>query len=221
MKGVLFILISSVFTIFCRASDEIKLMAYDIPAILQADKQGEYDLIIEQVNKLQQQKWRYAIAPPARVDSMFESNLIDCILPYDKAFYPGTKVINSAPLNIAKARIYSLSTESMSLNALKGKKVGARIGMLYGPEFDALKLDIKYVNSVEQNVEKLLSQRIDAFVAWSPDVEAVLLKKGLTLISSEPFVVHNEAFLCHDTPVSRAFIILFNEGIDKLTLKKQ
>lgn len=220
MKRGGFVLLSWLVSYFCHGYDEIKLMAYDIPAILQADKHGEYDLIIEQVNKLQGQKWRYTIAPPARVDKMFENKLIDCILPYDKAFYFDKTAINSAPLNIAKARIYSLSNEAMSLSSLKGKIIGARTGMLYGPEFDALNLNVSYVGSIEQNIEKLLSQRIEAFVAWSPDIEAALLKKGLTLIRSEPFVIHHEAFLCHDTPISRTFIATFNNGLEKIKSAK-
>ncbi|XQW86108.1 hypothetical protein ACOYR1_05055 [Thalassotalea piscium] len=221
MKVICFVVVSWVTSFFSQAQDEIKLMAYDIPAVLQKDKQGKYDLIIEQVRIIQKQQWHYSLAPPPRVDKMFEEKMIDCILPFDKAFYSDPTVINSAPLNIAKARIYSLNNKIMSLISLKNKRVGARKGMLYGPEFDALNLNVSYVGHVNQNIEKLLSERIDAFVAWSPDVEAILLKKGLTLMRSEPFIVHNEAFLCHDSKKTRAFISLFNQGLRQLMSTEQ
>ncbi|GHE84861.1 transporter substrate-binding domain-containing protein [Thalassotalea profundi] len=221
MKGGFFTLLIGMISFFCYSSEQIKLMAYDIPAILQADKQGEYDLVIEQVRQLQQEKWFYTVAPPARVDKMFEQKVVDCILPFDKAFHPNKNTINSVPLNIAKARIYSISGQFESLNALVGKKVGARTGMLYGPEFDSLNLDVKLVGHIDQNIEKLLSQRIDAFVAWSPDIDAALNKKGLTFIRSDAFIVHNEAFLCHDTPIARSFIETFNKGMSQIKSEVQ
>lgn len=85
--------------------------------------------------------------------------------------------------------------------------------MLYGPEFEALKLNVELVSRIEQNIEKLLSGRIDAFLAWAPDIDAVLTKKNIQLVRGKSFVIHNDAFLCHDTPKTRQFIVEFNRGI--------
>lgn len=220
IKAFNFLLINILISFNADASIEIKLLAYDIPSILQQDKQGEYDQLFKRVNAELKQNWTYNIAPPARVDKMFESKRVDCIIPFEKSFHPLKETINSLPLNIAEARIYSLSEEATSISWLKGKTVGARTGMLYGAEFDNIKKDkktyISLVGKVEQNVEKLLSKRIDAFVAWSPDVERAVTEKKITLSRSKPFLTHNDAFLCHDTPKSRAFIALFNRGLNKV-----
>lgn len=221
MHKLFFVLMLGGISSICNASDEIKLMAYDIPSILQKDKQGEYDLLIAKVKALKKQNWKYEIAPPGRVDQMFESKLIDCILPYDKAFYYNKNTLNSAPLNKATARIYTLDKKLVKLSDLKGKRVGARTGMIYGPLFNAANLDLHYVSRIEQNIDKLLSKRIDAFVAWSPDVEAILQSKKVSLIRSEPFIIHNEAFLCHDTAKARVFIKVFNDGLAKAQSEKQ
>jgi len=194
-------------------------MAYDIPDVLQSDKQGMYDLLIEKAANNQQQRWDYTIAPPARVDEMFNQNVVDCIIPYDKSFHLNKQTINTLPLFVATARIYSRHQVIQQLQDLKGLSVGARKGMLYGPEFDQLNLNVNYVTRIGQNIDKLVSDRIDAFVAWSPDAEAAMQKKEVAFYRSEPFVAHNDAFLCHDTPKARAFVEQFNQGLKNITEK--
>ncbi len=194
-------------------------MAYDIPDVLQSNKQGMYDKLIAKAASNQQQPWDYTIAPPARVDEMFNQKLVDCIIPFDTAFHQNKQTINTLPLYVATARIYSRRQIIQQLQDLKGLRVGARKGMLYGPEFDKLKLNVNYVTRIEQNIDMLSADRIDAFVAWSPDAEAAMNKKAVTFLRSEPFIAHNDAFLCHDTPKTRAFVAQFNQGLKSITKK--
>lgn len=202
----------------CRtahAFEEIKLLAYDIPSILQSDKKGEYDKLISKAAALENTSWHYNVAPPSRVDKMFEEKLVDCIIPYDKVFHINKNTVNTTALGVATASIFSVEKKYASLSELAHLKVGARIGMLYGAEFDKSNLTVEYVARIEQNINKLLSNRINAFVAWSPDVDAVLKTKNIKLQRSNPFVVHNDAFLCHNTDKARKFIKLFNSGMIK------
>jgi len=204
------------------ANETLDIVVYDIPAILQLDKQGQYDQIISAVQRQQNEQWNYTVAPPGRVDKLFDLNKADCIFPFDKRFHKNSNTVNSLPVHVAQAYIYSLPhlPPIKSLTELKGKRIGARTGMLYGPEFDKLNLDIKYVTQIEQNIDKLLSGRIDAFVAWAPDSIAAFKRKNITPTSdTRPFITHNDAFLCHDTPKSRAFINSFNKALRKITAK--
>ncbi len=200
---------------FSHAFSNIKIASYDIPAIIQADGKGEYDKIFQQVNGITDSKLQYQVLPPARVDIMFNSKQIDCILPFDKKFHEDANTINSMPFSIAQAYIYSAKgTQALTLNQLKNKKVGARLGMLYGPEFDDAQLNVEYVSYIEQNIDKLNAGRIDAFVAWAPDsIQAFKNKSIGNLPHTKSFIRHNDAFLCHDTIAARKFIKTFNRGL--------
>lgn len=193
----------------------LKLAAYDIPALLQKDGKGKYDVLIkrfgQQVNKL----WQYDILPPSRADRLFAIKAIDCIVPYDAYFSPLENVINSSPLDVAKAYVFTAEDTApiQHLAELTGKRVGARNGMLYGGEFDNKKFNIQLVEAIKQNIDKLQAGRIDAFVAWAPDVFYTFKELGMeALPHADPFVIHKDAFLCHNTPQAQQFIDEFNRG---------
>lgn len=203
-------------------AQEMKIAGYDIPALIQKDGSGEYDQKIANIQTQLAENWQYDILPPARADKLFDAKALDCIFPYDRKFHLNKQTINSLPLGIAKAYIYSKAGTMPFKNIvqLQGLRVGARIGMLYGPEFDALSLHVEYVTTLEQNIDKINQSRIDAFVAWSPDSDAAFNNKNMApLPHGAPFVEHNDAILCHDTPKNRIFIDSFNKAI--LSLKGQ
>lgn len=201
------------------STDKIKLAAYDIPFILQSDAKGDYDKVFEQVKIIADRTWHYDVLPPARVDLLFDFGKVDCIVPFDKKFHHNIDTINSDHFFIATAYIYTIAGSNPidSLKQLVNKKVGARNGMLYGPEFDALNLRIEYVESIAQNIEKLNAGRIDAFVAWSPDSLAAFKEKGIEpLPHALPFITHKDSFLCHNTSQSIQFIEEFNRALKQV-----
>jgi len=200
----------------------IKLLAYNIPSIIEINGEGKYDLLFKQVKLSAQQSWHYQVMPPARADKMFQFNKADCIFPFDKAFHNDKSTIASDYFTIAEAYIFSAEDTQpfTSLKQLIGKRVGARNGMLYGPEYNELNLNVSLVDSIEQNLEKLKSGRIDAFLAWAPDVMAFFnAKKMQPLPHAQPFVFHHDAFLCHNSIQTKQFISEFNQAL--LTIKQQ
>jgi len=201
-------------------AQDVRIAGYDIPALIQKDGTGEYDQKITNIQTKLSKTWQYKILPPARADKLFDAKALDCIFPYDRNFHPNKQTINSLPLGIAQAYIYSNAGSSpiVNIKQLQGLRIGARIGMLYGPEFDSLNLHVEYVTTLEQNIDKIKQGRIDAFVAWSPDSDAAFERKKMPpLPHGEPFVEHNDAILCHDTLKNRAFINNFNQAM--LSLK--
>jgi hypothetical protein len=197
----------------------IKLLAYSIPAILESSGKGKYDQLFQLVKHQAKRSWQYQVMPPARVDKMFEYHKADCIFPFDKAFQTDQTTISSDYFTVAQAYIFSAegSKPFTSLTQLLGKRVGVRNGMLYGPEYEKLGLKVNLVDSIEQNLEKLQSGRIDAFLAWAPDVMAFFAEKQMKpLPHAAPFVLHHDAFLCHGTEKSRQFIKEFDQALVKL-----
>lgn len=198
----------------------VTLGAYDIPTLLQKDGKGSYDLIFAEVNKIAGKNWRYQVLPPSRVDKDFASKVLDCIIPLDKDFFAGGNVMQSDFFNMAKIYIFTKegSQPLAGVADLKGLKVGARRGMPYGPEFDAAGLKVNYSNTIEQNIKKVQAGRIDAFVAYVPDAWFAFKSLGLKMLphNDVPMIVHEDGFLCHDTPDSRLFIKEFNTALTQL-----
>lgn len=194
--------------------------AYLIPGALEENKVGDYDKILTVISKMIGKPINYEVLPPARVENGLKTGSLDCVIPLDRRFWDGKEsLINSEPLNVAKIFIFSRKNEGpyTSLDQLKGKKLGARRGMPYGPKIDKDYL-LDLVTTDDQNVQKLNSKRIDAFLAYYPDMPlwAKEHKSPLPNHAQVPFDTHKDAFLCRDTPDVREFLKSFDEAVVKL-----
>jgi ABC-type amino acid transport substrate-binding protein len=204
------------------AHAQVRLGAYAIPGVFEADKSGDYDKVLARLAASGGPKLDYVVAPPARLEDDFKAGKLDCIIPLDARFWvePG-KFVNSEPLNIAKIYIFSRAADGpyTSVAQLKGKKVGARRGMPYGPKFDAAGLTVDLVTEDNLNVQKLLANRIDAFVAYVPDMWQWAADKKQPLPhhdAAKPLETHKDAFLCKDSPAARDFVKAFDAATVKL-----
>ncbi|MCP4264532.1 MAG: amino acid ABC transporter substrate-binding protein [Candidatus Brocadiaceae bacterium] len=218
MKNLLKSLLILAAPIALNASAEMNLVGYDIPTLTQVDGQGAYDKIINQVKSVSGKNWNYTVMPPARADNAFSSGSADCIGPLDKDFYTGGDVIQTDYFNIAKIYIYTAegSTALTSAEQLKGKNVGARKGMPYGPDFDSAGLKVSYVSSIDKNLKKLKAGRLDAFVAYVPDAWFVPGVQALSHDENKPLAVHEDAFTCKNTTAAQAFVKEFNAALAEL-----
>lgn len=204
------------------AQAQLRLGAYAIPGVFESNKTGDYDKVLARLTASGGPKMDYAVAPPARIDDEFKSGKLDCIIPLDSRFWHESgKFFNSEPLNIAKIYIFSRNGEGpyTSPDQLKDKRVGVRRGFNYGPKFDAAGLKPSEVNDDNVNVEKLNGNRIDAFVAFVPDMWQWAAEKKQALPNHKadsPMETHKDAFLCIDTPATRDFVKSFDASLVKL-----
>jgi len=221
------LLLSYLFVFMClqvntasaTSTQKIAILGYDIPKLLEKNRTGEYDKILMAAFKKVSVDLTYKIVPPARADLSFDKHKVDCIIPYDKSFHKNPDTVNSLPLNIAKAYIYTdFNTLPIhNISDLSQKTVGARNGMLYGKDFDQINASVQYVERIEQNIDKLLSGRIDAFVAWSPDSDKAFKLKGISpLTRGKAFMEHKDSMLCHDNEQNRAFIKELNKALKEI-----
>lgn len=199
-----------------------KLGAYAIPGVFELDKTGSYDKALARVASEAGLSLDYAVLAPGRVEDDFKQHKLDCVIPLDARFWSSAeKVINSEPLNVAKIYVFSRAGDGpyTSVEQLKGKRVGARRGMPYGPKYDGSGIKAELVNDDGQNVQKLNAKRIDAFLAYVPDMWqwASASKQPLpNHDEQQPFDIHKDAFLCRDTAATREFLKAFDAAVVKI-----
>lgn len=199
-----------------------KLGAYAIEGVFEPAKTGVYDKVLTQLSKQSGLALDYAVLAPGRAEEDFKQHKLDCVIPLDSRYWSGAgNFINTQPLNVAKIYLFSRPTEGpyTSLEQLKGKRIGARRGMPYGPKYASSGVESELVNEDDQNVQKLNAKRIDAFLAYVPDMWQWASDKKQPLPhydQAHPFDTHADAFLCHDTADTRAFLKVFDAAVVKM-----
>lgn len=197
---------------------EVNLGAVGIPGLLTQDKSGTYDKILARVGVVRGKPINYIVLSPARAESGLRSGALDCIIPFDHRFFTSAEtLLNSAALNTAKIYLFSRPGEGPynNLEQLSGKIVGIRRGMPYGPKLDE-KVKTEAVNNDDQNVAKLALRRIDAFLAYVPDMWLWAKKNNTALPNysvDKPIDIHQDAFLCRDSVETRKFLQSFNKAL--------
>jgi len=88
--------------------EKVIISAYEIKGVVEQDRSGDYDQVIQKVIRAFGQGVDYRTRPTPRANQEFENKEIDCIFPVDERFYKSqAKLVNSEPVNIAKVYIYS------------------------------------------------------------------------------------------------------------------
>lgn len=201
---------------------EVTIYGAGIPGLYQKDGKGVYDTV---VNKTLVEKGlaKLKVLPPARADSEFSNCQNCCFGPANKnpEFYSfGADVLETEAMNTALVYIFSAPGKPTysTYGELKGKKVGTRRGMIYGNSFEAAGLTVKVGNKLEQNIKMLESGRLDAMVAYVPDVYLVLAAMGkdtLPHLKTSPVAVHKDNLVCRG--VKQEFIDQFNQNLSALS----
>ena len=191
----------------------------DIPGLHQKDGQGVYDQVISKVAP--NSDVQIDVLPINRAVDIFKTCENCCYSPGNKDpnFYDYDEaVVETEPMNVAKVFIFSAFNQQpvSDLSNLIGRPVGVRHGMPYGSEI--LDSDIKFelVNRLHQNFMKLERGRVDAVLAYAPDVFIYLEERGAKYPydPSQPAGSHRDGMVCRGVPDE--FIRSFDEGIREL-----
>jgi ABC-type amino acid transport substrate-binding protein len=219
MKRILLIVTATLLAGQAHAAPKIGAQA--IPGVFEVDKSGDYDKVLAQI-AASGVPLDYVVVAPGRAEAEFKEGKLDCLAPADARFWTTQeKLVNSEPLNVAKIFLFSRPGEGpyTSLDPLKGKRLGARRGLPYGPKLAASGVVPELVNEDDQNVQKLAAKRIDAFLAYVPDMWLWAADKKQPLPNHDkntPFDVHRDALLCRDTPEVRAYLKSFDAQVSKM-----
>ena len=207
---------------------QTQISVYHLQGLHTQNQDGAYDQLMQAMRKRGIAN-SLKFSPIVRAKHLFNTGKIDCLCPADAAdwFYPFATV-QSEPINYAKAFIFTRKQDPVisSISQLKGLAIGVRTGMNFNDGFEEIKNDINFdieeVRDIELNYKKLMAGRIDAFVAYAPDIWNTLTEEQSNTLAfdrSKPFFVHPESVVCHDTPENQVFIKQFNHELN--TLKAQ
>ncbi len=203
---------------------EPQIVALEIDGLFQKDGQGLYDQVFAAVNQTSGTDLSIQVVAPARSFQEFESGAAACILPanVNPDFYSFSfETVQSVPWFVAKVYLFTAAgSEPVSdLSALVGKKVGVRSGMPYGNKIESAGLNLVKARTIEANIKKLAAGRIDAFLAYYPDVYATFETAGmepLPHVVDAPIAVHEDALLCRTDMGGDAIVTKFNAALQKL-----
>ena len=212
---------------YCYADSKVKILTLEIPGLHQEHHNGYYDKIINEI--LIKPGFAVLTTLPIKRGIMAFENQCEkcCISPanMDPNFHPyqGTQYLQTDPMGIAKAFVFTPIGELAikSLKELKGKNIGVTRGVHYGKEFEQMKLKTFAVKDISQNINKVNLKRIDAFIAYSPDVYLAFKKLGIKPFPHEknsPIAIHYERLVCKGVELS--FINLFNRELAQMAAKK-
>ena len=203
---------------------EPQIVALEIDGLFQKDGHGLYDEVLAAVNQASENDLNIQVVAPARSFQEFESGAAACILPanVNPDFYSFSfETVQSVPWFVAKVYLFTAAgSEPISdLSALAGKKVGIRSGMPYGNKVESASLKLVKARTIEANIKKLAAGRIDAFLAYYPDVYTAFETAEMEPLPhavDEPIAVHQDALLCRNDMGGEAIVAKFNAALRKL-----
>ena len=172
MKKLLLMLCMSFFAVSSFAQKEIYCITYPWPPYI-IDSNGkqsgiEYEITEEVLSSIGY-KMKYKTFPWKRVLKMIENKQADAVIGIvknedreSKMFFPKESFLDTYMVLFSKK---DRNLNYQNINSLKGKKIGTIKGYHYSEEFDLSKEFTKYpVVQIEQNIKKLINNKIDFFI---------------------------------------------------------
>lgn len=222
---------STLFWLICFYSPQLlsqpTVAVYHLEGLHTAQTDGAYDKVLKKI-KAQGVDFSLHFSPIIRAKHNFKNKIDDCLCPSDASgsFFP-FPTVQSTPINYAKAYIFTRKNEPAisNIQELEGKKIGVRKGMFVDESFaQEVQFEIEQVRDLELNYKKLQAKRIDAFVAYTPDIWNLLGDRELANLNYDSklsLFTHAESMVCHDTPANRAFIKQFDHELNTLIKQGQ
>lgn len=211
LRKIFFFICLLVFTNKLYAKNKPEIFALKLEGLCHEDGNGKYDKIMKDLGYV------YKVYPAVRSRQfMLDKNA--CLFPVDMHHLKMTKpLIQSAPFVKIDIKIYSIN-KKYSIADLNQLRVGVRHGLMYGPKVDELqkKWKVESVNSLEQNILKLKSGRIDAMIEFELDVSEYMQKnvESIQLIEgSEKLDSLSDSLVCVKNKKNEEFIKKFNADL--------
>lgn len=205
----------------CIAYAEVTIGVSNIQGVYEPSKKGVYDQVLAEIQQ-QGLEFRVKYLPAARLYNDFLAKQIDCLSPSDQAITQyQIPIVQSTAINIAKAYIFWRTGEipRPTLADLDGIVVGIKTGMKYGELFEKTDLKLERVVRLDLNYKKLMAKRIDAFIAYTPDVWGIFnntILPGVSYSPEYPITTSYDAVVCHRTAGTEQFIERFNKNLNAL-----
>ena len=209
--------------------------SYYIPGLVINKKEGLFVNLHNEIINRTQLKLDLIIEPTKRVQQSFKSSQLIGYFPELWQHIPKNRseVIVSDNIWLKSIIVFTLINEKplTKLSELEGLTIGAVRGFSYGQVEENKKINIQYVSSDEQNIEKLLSGRIDAIIGDNASTVNVIEhsknSKSIFYDLEQPIDILDVFYVFQNTPqghiirdkVNSAIQSLKREGLLKLNTK--
>ena len=187
-----------------------------------SNKKGPYNYLVDKLKEKTASAFELIYLPPARSAMLLANKRIDCLIPgnINQVEHPEQHVASIA-FNYARAYVFTKKNRPTihSLAALDGKILATRRGYHYGDKNFGANIKNVKVNTIKQSILMLEKERIDAFVAYSPDIlGAVKDFNSISFHHDKNFIIHqqSEQILCQKTQQNKQFIKELNIVITEL-----
>lgn len=205
-----------VLSLICSApaSAEGKLFATNLDGLIQPDGKGMYDQVLKIMGI------SYEALPAARAEDEMRASS-DCMFPIDRRFLKiNADFVQSKPIDTIPLHIYSKDGKTQTLADLKGKKLGLRLGLNYGPRVNELQRSgqkVELAPNLLSALKKLEAGRIDVVIEFKVDMDEMAKKNASFkfVASKEPVDTHADAMTCVNTPGNQKLMEDFNSALDK------
>ena len=197
--------------------------------------EGPYGTLLSSIEEKSTAKFAVKLMPSLRVrQSLYsEQPKVDCEFPSafahlsddDMRFGP---FLESEPLNTVAVYIVTRPEDAVLRNIedLSGLRVGAIRGYGYGPILKPMiegtqnhNVVFDLANSEENSIRMLYRERVDALIAYAPDVlnaAQQLEFEAPNFDASAPLFVVPDALVCRDTPETQKFLTHFNSVVKSM-----
>ncbi len=206
----------------CHAEDDVDLVFVNLPTLISNEpgKQGKYNQAFDQILPHFSGHLNNIFMPPTRAYLAFSKGMKDCIFPANSSTINNHKsLIVSKSFGEAHAHVFTLSARPVikDSKALEGLRLGIRRGFDYGGYNFSSSIDTIEVDSIEQNLMMLASERIDAFVAYEPDALTVFAQNPeISIHRDKGFTIYSQfdQIACHQSPTNLDFITQINQAMN-------
>lgn len=202
----------------------ISIAANDSDYLLSSklNKKGPYNYLVDKFKEKTSVAFKLIYFPPARSAKLLANKQIDCLMPanINQVEQPEQHVASIA-FNYARAYVFTKNNRPViqSFAALDGKILATRRGYHYGGISFGSSIKSVQTNTIKQSILMLEKERIDAFIAYSPDILGTLKDfNSIDFHYDKSFVIHQQAeqIVCQKTQQNKQFIKELNQAITEL-----
>lgn len=198
--------------------DTLNVAAFKIANVLEPDGTGAYDKLFAEVAQKTGITFKIQVLPIARARESYAQGRYDCLVPLDTAFEARHQDhFTSVPLY--EANLYAITRKSdaivQTVQELKSLSVAGELGVPYTLEIDAL-IKTNKNPSLSGAIRMLQAGRVDAIVAYTPDVQELIDHDQITDIHydpTSPIATYYDALTCQPTEKNLELLDKINHAL--------
>ncbi len=194
------------FSVASTARENISIAVLEIPYLASQvpEQRGLYNDFLDSLEDV-----TTAFAPPARAKLMFRRGSVDCIFPAGlTTYHVPFEIIQSTPVRTIRAHLYTRN-EYRSFSVKKSDNIAIRRGFTFGGFRKKNPANYIDLDSDQSALKFLLKERVDAVVAYHPDIQLAAKEADIPMPfyqPSQPIYIAKDAILCRADGDTKRFL---------------